>query len=149
MVEILICVRSDANPDLYIDCQRPKRGDVIAIGPDGNPWGQGELTNPDWRIFSMPSELMADAESLISPEMPVDPTNPSKTLQYRGHGLSLDVAHLPSDVQAYLADSKRTQPIFAVSDAHAKAGLSIAKLKAKKVPVADPHVIGNPRHVIG
>lgn len=39
-----------------------KRGDVIAVCPDGWAWSQAELTNPDWVIVSAPlTQIEADA----------------------------------------------------------------------------------------
>lgn len=46
------------------DCS--KRGDVIAVQPDGWAWSNEELTNPDWIIVVVNSLLGTDRDSMLS-----------------------------------------------------------------------------------
>jgi hypothetical protein len=69
MAEILIRVvdkRNLADPQLDRACFR--RGDVIAICPDGCLWGNEELLNPDLRILRVPGTV-ADFEDLRVPPL--------------------------------------------------------------------------------
>lgn len=50
-----------------LDCS--KRGDVIAICPDGWAWSPAELTNPDWRIVRVPI-LQTTADALLTTPQP-------------------------------------------------------------------------------
>jgi CxxC motif-containing protein len=89
MSELLVRVKDRTHKDFYIDCGLTKRGDVIAVCPDGWNWGTEEISNPDWRIIK--TDLTEDEASVfLSPERDKDPTQPSRTLQFRAFKIDLD-----------------------------------------------------------
>lgn len=130
---------------IYLDCQCTKRGDVIVACEDGHVWGKDELANPDWRIFQIPALPLSQALAFCSPELPVDPLNPSKTLQKRAFKFNLDDPSFALQFSTVLADSSRTttKAQVALSDA------AVAALKVAKPPIPDPAVIGKSPTVIG
>jgi hypothetical protein len=74
-----------------------KRGDVIVCCPDGWAWSPAELTNPDWRILSVPNLPQAEADSLTAPEAGDRAVN-----VMRKRGMSLDLDGLPAGTKARL-----------------------------------------------
>lgn len=93
MTEILIRVRDKVSDDFYLNCQCTKRGDVIAVCPDGWGWGTEELSNPDYRIIKTD---LAEEEALLflADEKDIDSSQPSKTLQKRRFKVDLDNAEI-------------------------------------------------------
>ncbi|MEK9721994.1 MAG: hypothetical protein VW405_00740 [Rhodospirillaceae bacterium] len=47
--------------------ERYMRGDVVIAKPDGWPWSQRELTNPDWRILRV-GLLKSETDALSAAE---------------------------------------------------------------------------------
>ena len=145
MAELLVRVNDKINTDFYLNCQCTKRGDVIVVQGDGWAWGKEELKNPDWRIIKLPGVTVSAASVFLAPELPVDPLNPSKTLQRRIFKINLDDPSIPAAVAAVLADNKRTVPTITA----AAVSFNLAALKVAKPSIADPAIIGSPTTVIG
>lgn len=135
MAELLVRIRDkEPHPDPYIDVKRSKRGDVIAVAPDGWRWGRDELRNPDWRIFKIPGLPMDIAQSFLTPERG-DPLV-EKMLRRREASFDLDSAELPQRVRDFLADDSRSSPAIVIS---AIVGSKLRKLRQR---LADPAVLG-------
>ena len=134
MCELLIRVVSKVNADPYLDAKCTKRGDVIAVVEDGWAWGTDELANPHWRIVRVTGVPAATAAAFISPEIEIDPANPSLVLQRRGFSFDLSNALIPTVVKTWLADDTRAAPIrvFAVSAA------VLGQLKKAKARLTNP-----------
>jgi hypothetical protein len=147
MAEMLVRVVDKVGVDLYKDCQCTKRGDVIVAQADGWNWGLQEKTNPHYRIIKVPGLTVSAAQALCSPEVAVDPNNPSRTLQKRGFKLDLANVAWPAGFQAWLSDSTRATPVFTAVFGNVISAMAL--LKILKPPVVDPNVIGNPANVIG
>ena len=65
-----------------------KRGDVIAIRPDGWAWSNEELTNPDWRIIQVDIlQSTVDALTAVAQNFPVG--------RFRRREWFLDFSQLP------------------------------------------------------
>jgi hypothetical protein len=101
MCEILVCVKDrGASPGQGL----PQQGDVVAVQADGWPWGACELGtvvqgNPNgnhnfFRIIKLPNVTVNQASRMLSPEVDVDPLNPSPYLQYRA--FYLDKTKIPT-----------------------------------------------------
>lgn len=108
MAELLIRVIDripDNDPDRADDAQRAtKRGDVIAVQPDGWNWGRVELTAPFWRILKIPDASVEDFLHLLEPpadELPDDPT-PARRIT-----LDLDSPGITEAIKAILDDDER------------------------------------------
>lgn len=55
MAELLVMVTDKTNADKVLDAQCYKRGDVVAVKPDGWRWGIEELKRTDlFRVLKMP-----------------------------------------------------------------------------------------------
>lgn len=94
MCEILLCVKDMGNSgNLAIDSHAPKQGDVVDVHPDEWSWGQCELgvvvngnpngNHPFFRVIKLPNVSVAQAARMTTPEVDIDPQNPSPYLQYR------------------------------------------------------------------
>jgi len=123
MCEILLCVRDKGTSgNLLIDSHAAKRGDVVLVKPDGTSWGLCELGQNDpgqdpngnyafFRIIKLPNVTVAQASNLLTPELDVDPQNPSPYLQYRARFLDKNKIP-PATMQAlidYWQDDGRAQ----------------------------------------
>lgn len=64
-MEILVRIIDKDQPDPDLAKMASKRGDVIAICPDGWPWSEAERTNPEWRIVRSPI-LQTHSEVLLA-----------------------------------------------------------------------------------
>lgn len=142
MAELLIRVVSKVNlDDIYKDVKLTKRGDVIVAQPDGWLWGSEELRNPDWRILKWPSISVADAQPLLSEEIPDAPWpipgQKDPMLQRRGFYLDVDSVVIPNALRNYINDASRTEPFFVINNE-----ITLIALKIKKAKRIDPHVIG-------
>ena len=115
------------------------RGDVIAAQDNGWPWGNDELTLPFWRIIKMPSVDLATARTLLAPEIPVDPLNPSLTIQRRGFKFDLDGGSFGGPIGAYLADDTRVASSYTFNISNA---VFNAQVKIAKPRIDDPAVVG-------
>ena len=112
-MELLIRVVDKVNPDdANLNKQLTKRGDVIAIMPDGHNWGTKELSNPDWRIVRMPSLTRLEAESLLEGEDPEKVAFPAK----RKNKLNVDDALLTKEVKDHISDDTRRTRIIEADD---------------------------------
>lgn len=98
MCEILLCVKNMGTSGVQAsDSHQPKQGDVVAVQPDGWPWGACELgqvvqgnpngNHPFFRIIKLPNVTVAQASNMLTPEQDLDPQNPSPYLQYRARFL--------------------------------------------------------------
>lgn len=67
-MEILLRRHTRLSGDAKADRERLKAEDVVVIMPDGHPWTQRELTNPDWRIIRVPGLSEEVAKSMIEPD---------------------------------------------------------------------------------
>ena len=107
MCELLIRVRDKVNPlDPYKDAKLMKRGDVVAVVPDGHVWGLEELRNPDWRILRVPGVSSLQMSSFLAPEVPPSPDFDRGLLRKRR--FTLDLSHeLIATVADVIGDDKR------------------------------------------
>ena len=141
MAELLVRVVSKVNPaDPFKDVKLTKRGDVIAVQPDGWGWGREELRHPDWRIFRWPSVSVSEASVFLSPELPTEPQLPGAEdpmLQRRGFHIDVDLGSLPKALRDYVGDASRERPYFDVP-----ATVTIAMVKKKRPRRGNPNVIG-------
>jgi hypothetical protein len=136
MCEILVCVkdRDPTNP------HSPKQGDVICVQPDGWVWGACELgqivqgnpnnNHPFFRVIKLPNVTKAQASSMLSPELDVDPLNPSPYLQYRAFFLDHTKIVHPG-LLAHWADDLRVAGFLNLTFTAAQ----IAAIKAQRPPV--------------
>ncbi len=139
MAELLVRVVDKVHADFYLNCACTKRGDVIAVQPDGWAWGTGELEHPEWRIIALPGVDPSDLSGLLAPELDVNPKHPSKTLQRRAFKLDLD--H-PAFVGVHGKSHKVRQRLNVAPDL-------ITAITRMKSPIRDPKVIGAVKSVIG
>lgn len=90
MAEFLVRIKDKTSSDPYLDAQCLKRGDIVAIQPDGWGWGLDEINNPDWRILKFPMISIKNSSSFIAPEFNTDPANPSYVLRRRAFSINLN-----------------------------------------------------------
>jgi hypothetical protein len=115
-MEILVRVVDKYQPDPEKNHLVSKRGDVIAVCPDGWGWSLEERTSPDWRIISSPilntfAEVLMQTDLLMSGRLK------------RRRQWTLDFSVLPNP---QLFEGGRTQEIIPVSR------LNMAKATLKK-----------------
>jgi len=151
-MQLLVRVVDKISTDASKNIQLTKRGDVIAVKPDGADWGLEELINPEWRIIHVPDMNDIEAQNLLQPE-PKDNLAPNKPTQKRLIKIDLDALI----VKGYIVDKPR--PI--ATKAAAEANIATKTLTADSVipkadipqvvkPVSkDPNVIGPDPIVIG
>lgn len=102
-MELLIRVKDKINLDsVELDALLTKRGDVIAIRPDGHRWGTKELSNPEWRIIHIPSLTERQAQELLEEE-PVD----QKNRQKRVRKIDIDDLSLSKRSKDFISDDTR------------------------------------------
>lgn len=99
MAEILLRI-IDSGPD----APHSKRGDAIAICPDGWNWSPRELSNPDWRIVRVVGLSESVELDLITPEPQVDSADLAPKL-FRLWKVDVDTK-LPSQVRNFLARAR-------------------------------------------
>lgn len=128
MAEILLCVKDKpplAQRVTSEDWAQPQQGDVIVVLPNGWGWSVFELGSGSWRnrnngdavedisthpqgnhnffrVIKLPNVSVAAASTLLAPELPLDPLNPSPFLQYRG--FFLDKSKIPPATMQNLLD---------------------------------------------
>lgn len=146
MCELLICVQNMGTSGTQaIDSHAPQIGDVICAQADGWPWGACELgqvvagnvngNHPFFRVVKLPNITVAQVSNLLSPEVDVNPQNPSPYLQYRGWYLNINavgpnVTYLP--LTTYWNDNTRAQPFL-------QSALTFAQLQpliTQRTPIA-------------
>jgi hypothetical protein len=97
----------------------PKLFDAVAVQPDGWNWGKEERTNPWFRILAWPTVAMADAQTLLTPLLPVLDVNlhPTTYWQYRAFFPNVLVAAFLNATQfvAWWGDDTRATQIFSVN----------------------------------
>jgi hypothetical protein len=125
MCEVLVCVKNQGTTGvLATDSHMPKQGDVVFVAPDGWTWGVCELgqivannpngNHPFFRILKLANVTVAQASNMMTPELDIDPQNPSPYLQYRGR--FLDKTKIPAGVLSdYLTDDTRAQPFLVLN----------------------------------
>lgn len=67
MCEMLVRTVDKVSADPVKDALLSKRGNVIAIKPDGHEWTQRELTNPHWVVVREPKLSIEEAEKYLAP----------------------------------------------------------------------------------
>lgn len=161
MAELLVRVVDKTHPDAAADVGCLKRGDVIAVCPDGWRWGNAELRNPAWRILRVPGAPEA-FDALLSPEVP-DLGAEDGPRRKRGFRLDIDAlsaadpafaAHLGEAAEApYAIDQADGTRVTIQARAAVKFdGLTrgaITAAIARKPALALPNVLGVDRRVIG
>jgi len=138
MAEVVLRVQDKVNDDFYLNTKCTKRGDIIAVLPDGSDWGSDVRTLPFYRIIKLPNVSVVEASAMLATELDSDGNNPSRTLQRRKFRLDIETAGLPAAFLTFLADNTRAAPAFTIS-------LSVAQFRARKLVKAviiDPAVIG-------
>jgi len=114
MAEILLCVHNRGMTGVQaVDAVQPLMGDVIVAVANGWTWGKAELGqivpgNPNgkhifFRVIKLPNVSLANAQTLLAPELPVNPANPSPFLRYRGR--YIDKAKIPPATMQSLLDN--------------------------------------------
>ncbi len=137
MCELLVRVVDKTNIDSpYLDAKCLKRGDVVVVAENGWAWSVEELRNPDWRIVKIPNFSVLAAAAFLGLELDLDPEQPSLVLRRRAFALNL--AGLPANWAAWVADSTRVAPTRTLNVTEAQA----LALKLAKVRLVDPNVIG-------
>lgn len=132
-MELLVRVVDKISPDKGKNIELTKRGDVIAVKPDGSDWGTEELANPNWQIFRIPMTDI-EAQNLLQPEFPKLAT-PNQPVMKRLFKLDLDVMKLK-----YPIDGPRK--IISI--------LKADVVQVQKPDSKDPNVIGaDPTVTIG
>jgi hypothetical protein len=90
MAELLVRVVDRVGANVYQDAKLTKRGDVIAVCPDGWPWGTTELANPEWRIVRVPGVAPEALAYLTAEEIESAETKGSRVLQRRAFKFDVD-----------------------------------------------------------
>lgn len=132
-MEAIFFVVDRVAEDPYVDAMAYKRGDVIVVKPDGWPWSEAELTNPDWRIIKFPAVTVEQAASFLAPEVETDPRNPNRMRQRRGFRLDLD--GMPAELRSHISKA-RAKPV--VSDMTAQELNTLRKRRPRR---QDPNVL--------
>lgn len=140
MAQLLIRVVDKVHPDFYENTKNTKRGDVVMACPDDWVWGSEAMTAPYWRIIKHTQLPLSEAQALMTPELDVDPQNPSRTLQKRAFKLNIDAAALPQAIKTWLADDSRATPVLDVTPLVNLT--NFRALKVTKPPIQDPNIIG-------
>lgn len=109
MCEMLVRVVDKVGDNPVLDAKCTKRGDVIAVCPDGWIWGREELKNPDWRIVKVPGVTVSEASGFLAPELSAGPVAVD-LLRRRAFRLDLDGL-----TPEQLTDEKRKNPIMRVN----------------------------------
>jgi hypothetical protein len=126
MAEMLVRIVDKTNPeDPYLDSRLTKRGDVIAVQPDGWPWSAAERAGNPWAIVTLPG---VDPEKLAGflAEEPGD----IKLAPHRRRGFRFDLDAWAAGGGKALAEAE---------------GLALKAGKPALAPVDigdDPNVIG-------
>lgn len=65
MAVLVIRTANHLHADGTINTERHRRGDVIAVLPDGHQFSKRELDNPAWRMWELPGVPVRAAERLL------------------------------------------------------------------------------------
>lgn len=143
MAELLVFMQDTQGKDAYHTAKLPKRGDVIVVKEDGEPWGIQELQSPLFQIVAYPGVAAKDFAAMLSREVSAEPgkgdfvSDMTNVLQYRGFSFAIDT------VAPGQTGTRQTPKI-------APPGKSdVAALEIRKAAIEDPKVIGPSRRVIG
>lgn len=136
MSELLVRAASKTLPRLEDDAKQGKRGDVVHIAEDGHVWGELERTLPQFRILTLPGVTVDHFAMLLSEEAALSQA-PDLYLQARGFYLNLDSPAIAIDLATYIADDKRTEPMFTV-----RGPAAIEALVTQRTRLKNPNVIG-------
>lgn len=140
MSEWLIRVVDKINDDPILDAGCLKRGDVVAVCPDGWQWSRAELDNPHWRVLKLPGIHEAEARGYLQAEVNTDPRNPSAFLRSRAFGLDLDSKHLTAQVREWMQPDHPEQAV-----AKSMSGVAIgdlnARIRLRKPAAVDPQAL--------
>lgn len=130
-----------------------KRGDVIAVKPQGADWGIQELIHPGFRIIQAPGMTEAEANSFLPSETPPlnkpnQPTRPRAMMmdfvQFNLKGYNIDAPRVLRDEAAAIDAIKKGNIPPEVSSNKVDV-LSVKTLKVQ----TDPSTIGAEAAVIG
>lgn len=132
MAELLVRVVDKIGDDIFKDAALTKRGDVIVVCPDGWPWGSEELSNPEWRIISVPDMTEIEANAMTTRE--IGDRSVQNVLQERAFKFDLD--SLP---QAHKAKTmgNRDHAIITIPKA------ILNQTKKQKPKKDNPFIVGN------
>ena len=104
--------KDKVNPnDSTLDALCLKQGDVVCVMPDGHPWTQKELTNPNWRIIrvpNMPNDLRNQATEAGTPKA-------GTLTQARKYTIDLASPHVTAAFSEFFLDDTRSTPIYETS----------------------------------
>jgi hypothetical protein len=114
MAELLVRVTDKTHPTE--NNRVSKRGDVIAVQPDGWAWGALELSQPFWRIVKLPNvTVQAASDALLAPGVRTGPQEPLTAVPLKA--FRLDLAAVSSRNQAaaaFVTDDTRAQPSISI-----------------------------------
>jgi hypothetical protein len=96
MAEVLVRIVDRGGVDPAVGYGDSKRGDVIAVCPNGWGWTPAELTNPDWRIVRVPFTA-AECDALLT----LGDGNPQLARCWK-RKYGIDASILPAGVKAAL-----------------------------------------------
>lgn len=130
MAEFLVRIQDKISSDPYLDSKCLKRGDVVAIQPDGWAWGLAEINNPEWRILKFPLISIKNTSPFMAPEFNTDPANPSYVLRKRAFAIDLD-----NPIFNQLLQDNKADNIFWLSEQE------VFALKISKDPLEDPNIL--------
>ena len=143
-MEMLIrIVDKPKSGDAALDSKRTTAGDVIAVKPDGHVWGKEEVRNPEWRIIRVPGMRQAEADALVSPELPESFTS---NRMLRKRQAVLDVAQLDALLGGQLLAERTATPRGADANITRSQLVACRSLKGR---LTDPRFIGPRKAVIG
>ncbi len=142
MAQLVIKTVDRRRGDFYADAADYKRGDVIAVYPDDVVLEGDVLRLPVFRVVRIPGMTFAEARQFTAPQvLEANDAASARTLARRAFSFDLDNALATPELQAYLADDSRKQPVFTFD-------MPIATLRAfrkTKAKISDPmNVIGAP-----
>lgn len=126
MAELLVRILDKVNTDKILDSKCTKRGDVISVCPDGWEWGTEEINSAQWAIIKLPNVTTSEASVFLSPEIDIDPQNPSLFLQRRSMKLNLDA----------MPDITRKVPLSLSFDYTV-----LSDFKVAKTPISNPFIL--------
>ena len=98
MAELLVRVVDKTNPnDPVVDAHLLKRGDVVAVCPDGHPWSERERSAEYWQIVRVAGVSVATLLHLVAEDVSRDPGRSRRRV------VSLDLDRVRSEKRLALA----------------------------------------------
>lgn len=114
MCEICVRVTSKTNPnDQVKDAQLTKRGHIIDVRPDGWGWTTTELTNPDWRMISLPNITVSQATAYLAAGTATP--NTAEIAARRAFKFDIDANTLSTPMKNWIKDATRATPMFTLT----------------------------------